>query len=177
MGEERTRSPWECAPLRAKAGAEDEESYGPNRQTRLGMDPPCTVPVGCPAGGGRHGAQGEPRRGRGVRLRRAAVQQLARPCPLFGARFCEKGRIKADNGIPVKVPAGKFSVLQLEQELHFQAIICKKKWSTMKAVCGASWHSKLVEPLDIQEPIRLSITECSDVGTTQIVTMEDGRQI
>ena len=47
----------------------------------------------------------------------------------------------------------------------------------MKAVCGAFGHSKLVEPLEIQEPIRLSITECSDVGTTQIVTMEDGRQI
>ena len=135
------------------------------------------MPVERFAGGSRPGAQGEPRRGRGVRLRRAAVQQLARPCLLFGARFCEKGRIKADNGIPVKVPAGKFSVLQLEQELHFQAIICKKKWSTMKAVCGASWHSKLVEPLDIQEPIRLSITECREFSTLRVLTTEDGRQI
>ena len=45
---------------------------------------------------------------------------------------------------------------------------------------GGVWafgHSKLVEPLDIQEPIRLSITECSDVSTTQILTKEDGRQI
>ena len=31
--------------------------------------------------------------------------------------------------------------------------------------------------MDIQEPIRLSITECSDVSTTQILTKEDGRQI
>ena len=44
----------------------------------------------------------------------------------------------------------------------------------MKAVCGAFGHSKLVEPLDIQEPVCLSITECSDVSTTQIVTREDG---
>ena len=28
--------------------------------------------------------QGEPHRGRGVRLQRAEMQQLARPCPLFG---------------------------------------------------------------------------------------------
>ena len=44
----------------------------------------------------------------------------------------------------------------------------------MKVVCGAFRHSKLVKLLDIQEPIRLSITECSDVSTTQIVTTEDG---
>ena len=90
-----------------------------------------------------------------------------------GRQFCDKGRIKTDNGIPVKVPAGELSVLQLEQEIHFQAIICKMR-STMKAVCGAFGHSKLVEPLDIQEPVRLSITECSDVSTTQVLTTEDG---
>ena len=72
---------------------------------------------------------------------------------------------------------GELSVLQLDQEVHFQAIICKKKRSTMKAVCGAFGHSKLVEPLDIQEPVRLSITECGDVSTTQVLTTEDGRQI
>ena len=44
----------------------------------------------------------------------------------------------------------------------------------MKAVYGAFGHSKLVEPLDIQEPVHLSITECGDVSTTQIVTTEDG---
>ena len=69
-----------------------------------------------------------------------------------GRQFCDKGRIKTDNGIPAKVPAGELSVLQLEQEIHFRAIICKKKRSTMKAVCGAFGHSKLVEPLDIQNP-------------------------
>ena len=69
-----------------------------------------------------------------------------------GRQFCNRGRIKTDNGIPVRVPAGEFSILQLEQEIHFQAIICKKKRSTMKAVCGAFGHSKLVEPLDIQNP-------------------------
>ena len=47
----------------------------------------------------------------------------------------------------------------------------------MKAVCGAFGHSKLVEPLDIQEPFRLSITECGDISTTQVLTTEDGRQI
>ena len=91
-----------------------------------------------------------------------------------GRQFCDKGRIKTDNGIPAKVPAGELSVLQLEQEIHFQAIICKKKQSTMKVVCGAFGHSKLVKPLDIQEPVRLSITECGDVSTTQIMTTEDG---
>ena len=94
-----------------------------------------------------------------------------------GRQFCDKGPIKTDNGIPVKVPVGELSVLQLEQEIHFQAIICKKKRSTMKAMCGASWHSKLVEPLDIQEPTRLSITECGGVSTLQVLTTEGGRQI
>ena len=94
-----------------------------------------------------------------------------------GRQFCDKGRIKTDNGIPVKTPAGEFSILQMDQEVHFWATICKKKRLTMKAVCGAFGHSKLIELLDIQEPIRLSITECSDVSTTQILTTEDGRQI
>ena len=94
-----------------------------------------------------------------------------------GRQFCNKGQIKTDNGIPVKTPAGELSVLQLDQEVHFWATVCKKKQSTMKAVCGAFRHSKLVEPLDIQEPVRLSITECSDVSTTQILTTEDGQQI
>ena len=85
-----------------------------------------------------------------------------------GCQFCDKGRIKTDNGIPVKVLAGELSVLQLEQEIHFQAIICKKKGSMMKAVCGAFGQSKLVEPLDIQEPVSLSITECGDVSTMQV---------
>ena len=91
-----------------------------------------------------------------------------------GCQFCDKGRIKTDNGIPVKAPAGELSALQLEQEIHFQVIICKKKRSTMKMVCRAFGHSKLVEPLDIQEPVRLSITECGDVSTTQVLTTEDG---
>ena len=37
----------------------------------------------------------------------------------LGRQFCNRGRIKTDNGIPVKVPAGELSVLQLEQEIHF----------------------------------------------------------
>ena len=51
-----------------------------------------------------------------------------------GRQFCDRGRIKTDNGIPTKVLAGEPSVLQLEQEIHFQATVCKKKRSTMKAV-------------------------------------------
>ena len=47
-GEERTRSPWEGASLQAKAGAEDEESYGPNRQTGLGMEPLLYIVTGGP---------------------------------------------------------------------------------------------------------------------------------
>ena len=64
---------------------------------------------------------------------------------ISGRQFCDKGRIKTDNGIPVKGPAGELSVLQLDQEVHFWATVCKKKWSTMKAVCGhsgiVSWSS------------------------------------
>ena len=66
-----------------------------------------------------------------------------------GRQFCGEGRTKTDNGMPVKAPAGELSIRQLEQGIRFQAILCKRKRSTMKAVCGASWHSKLVEPLDI----------------------------
>ena len=36
-----------------------------------------------------------------------------------GRQFCDWGRIKTDNRIPTKVPAGELSVLQLEQEIHF----------------------------------------------------------
>ena len=94
-----------------------------------------------------------------------------------GRRFCSEGRTKTDNGMPVKVPACELSIVQLEQGICFQAILCKRKRSRMKAVCGASWHSKLVEPLDIQEPTRLSITECGDVSTPRGPTREDERQI
>ena len=51
-----------------------------------------------------------------------------------GRQFCDRGQIKMDNGIPTKVLAGEPRVLQLEQEIHFQATGCKKKRSTMKAV-------------------------------------------
>ena len=47
----------------------------------------------------------------------------------------------------------------------------------MKAVCGASWHSKLGEPLDIREPARLSITECGDVSTPWVPTREDEQRV
>ena len=60
-----------------------------------------------------------------------------------GRRGCGEGRIKANNEMTAKVPAGELSVLQLEQGIRFQAILCKKKRSKMKAVCRASWHSKL----------------------------------
>ena len=43
----------------------------------------------------------------------------------------------------------------------------------MKAVCGASWHSKLGEPLYIREPTPLSITECGNVSTLQVPAGED----
>ena len=80
-----------------------------------------------------------------------------------GRQFCDSGRIKADNGIPTRTEAGEFSILQLDQEVHFQATMCKKK-STIKAVCGAFGHSKLVEPINIQDPVKLSLKECSDVS-------------
>ena len=94
-----------------------------------------------------------------------------------GRRVCGEGQIKADNGMTSKVPAGERSILQLEQGIRFQATLCKKKRSTMKAVCGASWHSKLGEPLDIREPTRLSITECGEVSTPGVPTGEDERRV
>ena len=81
----------------------------------------------------------------------------------LGRRFCGGRRSQANQGMPVKVPAGELSILQLERGTHFQAILCKKKRST--------------EPLDIREPTRLSITECGEVSTPGAPTREDERQI
>ena len=94
-----------------------------------------------------------------------------------GRRVCEEVRIKADNGMTVKVPAGELRVLQLEQGVRFQATLCKKKRSTMKAVCGASWHSKLGEPLDVQETARLSITDCGEISTQRTPAGEGARRV
>ena len=41
----------------------------------------------------------------------------------LGHPFCGEGRIKTDNGMPVKVPVGELSILQLEQGIHFQVIL------------------------------------------------------
>ena len=89
-----------------------------------------------------------------------------------GCRVCGKGQIKADNGMTMKVPAGELSILQMERGIRFQATLCKRKRSTMKAVCGASWHSKRGEPLDVREPNHLSITECGEVGIPLVPTGE-----
>ena len=75
------------------------------------------------------------------------------------------------------VLSGERSILQLERGILFQATLCKKKRSAMKVVCGASWHSKLGEPLDIREPTRLSITECGKVSTPRVPTGEDERRV
>ena len=77
----------------------------------------------------------------------------------------------------VKVPAGELRVLQLEQGVRFQATLCKKKRSTMKAVCGASWHSKLGEPLDVRETTRLSITDCGEISTQRTPAGEGAQQV
>ena len=87
-----------------------------------------------------------------------------------GRRVCGEGRIRADNGMTGKVPAGELGILQLERGTSFQATLCKKKRSTMRAVCGSSWHSKLSEPVDIWKPNRLNSTECGRVGTPLIPT-------
>ena len=49
--------------------------------------------------------------------------------------------------------------------------------STITAVCGAFSHSKLVEPLDILKPSRVTIGDCRDAAATQIITTKDGRQL
>ena len=94
-----------------------------------------------------------------------------------GHRVCEEGRIKVDNRMTVKVPAGELRVLQLEQGVRFQANLCKKKQSTMKAVCGSSWHSKLGEPLDVRETTRLSIIDCGEISTQRTPAGEGARRV
>ena len=94
-----------------------------------------------------------------------------------GRRVCGEERVKADNGMTVKVPAGELSILQLERGIRFQATRCKKQQSTMKVVCGASWHSKRGEPLDIREPNRLSITECDEAGILLVPTGGSERRV
>ena len=85
-----------------------------------------------------------------------------------GRRVCGEGRVKADNRMTSRVPAGELGILQLERGTSFQATLCKKKRSTMRAVCGSSWHRKLSEPVDIWKPNRLNSTECRRVGTPLI---------
>ena len=77
----------------------------------------------------------------------------------------------------VKVPAGKLRVLQLEQGVRFQATLCKKNRSTMNAVCGVSWHSKLGEPLDVRETTRLSIIDCGEISTQRTPAGEGARRV
>ncbi len=76
-----------------------------------------------------------------------------------------------------RVPAGEYIVLQVVKQKTFKAIQCKKQVSAITAVCGAFSHSKLVEPLDILKPSRVTIGDCRDAAATQIVTTEDGRQL
>ena len=66
-----------------------------------------------------------------------------------GLWICKEGRVKGDNGRTREVPAGERRILQLEWGIRFRATLCKQKRSTMRMVCGASWHSKQGEPLDI----------------------------
>ena len=66
-----------------------------------------------------------------------------------GLRICKEGRVKGDNGRTREVPAGERRILQLEWGIRFRGTLCKQKRSTMRMVCGASWHSKQGEPLDI----------------------------
>ena len=94
-----------------------------------------------------------------------------------GRRACGEERIKGGNGMPSRVPAGELGLLQLEQGTRFQATLCKKKRSTMRAVCGSSWHSKLNEPVDIWKPNRLSRTECGRIGAPLVPTGEREGQI
>ncbi len=49
--------------------------------------------------------------------------------------------------------------------------------SAITAVCGAFSHSKLVEPLDILKPSRVTIGDCRDTAATRINTTEDSRQL
>ena len=94
-----------------------------------------------------------------------------------GRRACGEERIKGGNGMPSRVPAGELGVLQLERGTRFQATLCKKKKSTMRAVCGSSWHSNLNEPVDIWKPNRLSRTECGRIGAPLVPTGEREGQI
>ena len=46
----------------------------------------------------------------------------------------------------------------------------------MKVVCRASWHSKLGEPLDVQETGRLSVTDCGEISHPQAPAEEGERR-
>ena len=94
-----------------------------------------------------------------------------------GRQFCNTDRIKTDAGVPKRVETGEHVIVQKNPELRFQGARCQKKKSSITAVCGAFGHSKIVEPLDVREPVRLSLSECGDVVATQILTTEDGKQI
>ena len=94
-----------------------------------------------------------------------------------GWTFCDAEQIQADSGMGKRIPAGEYMVLQAVKQKTFKAIQCKKRVSAITAVCGAFSHSKLVEPLDILKPSRVTISDCRDAAATQIITTEDGRQL
>ncbi len=94
-----------------------------------------------------------------------------------GRTFCDMERIRADGRMGKRVPAGEYIVLQEVKQKTFKAIQCKKWVSAITAVCGAFSHSKLVEPLDILKPSRVTIGDSRDAAATRIITTEEGRQL
>ena len=94
-----------------------------------------------------------------------------------GRRVCREGRVQGDNGRTSAVPAGERRILQLERGIRFRATLCKQKRSAMRVVCGASWHSKRGELLDIREPTRLSITKCGEVSTPWVPPGEEEQRV
>ena len=91
--------------------------------------------------------------------------------------FGDASRIKKENGIPDKTTAGEYTVVQYTPDKTFKAIYCEKKITALTAVCGAFSHSKLVEPLTVLKPVQITINECRDIASSQILTTEDGRTL
>jgi len=94
-----------------------------------------------------------------------------------GRKFCQMEQIQKEYGLNDRSPAGMYSVLQETQVQQLPGIQCEKKVSSISAVCGAFSHSKLITPMDILAPTKVSIQDCLDISKTNFLITEDQRSL
>ena len=92
-------------------------------------------------------------------------------------RFCDSESIKKESGVVKPTEGGEYAVIQYSTDKYFKAMMCEKKVSVLNVICGAFSHSKLIEPPDVLQPMRMKRSDCNDIAVTQILTTEDGRQL